>query len=273
MLGLVLGLAGPACSGQVSEPAQDDEEASLTGFGARDIDAEPAAPPPRGTDRVRFHGGPLLSAMRLQIVYLGEIGEGGASSRDDVLEGTLQSGGQYWGRLVEYGVGPATILGSQRLTKAAFTTGLDPDGDGLVTILELEERVRTLLHPMRGTSVVPPADAYAFFLPQGLNVSFGNRGSKIWKTCVDVGAYHRFDGQVPYAVFPPCELGQSARAISHELLEMATDPKVGTGWLSDTDLNLGIGEIADLCNREVASPINGLAVTQFWSNKEARCVP
>ena len=83
----------------------------------------------------------------------------------------------------------------------------------------------------------------------------------------------RFDGDEPYTVIPPCELGRSARAISHELAEMSTDPIVGTGWLSDSDANLGIGEIADLCNREVTTPIAGFAVTQLWSNRDSDCRP
>jgi hypothetical protein len=54
---------------------------------------------------------------------------------------------------------------------------------------------------------------------------------------------------------------------------MASDPVVGTGWLSDNDPTLGIGEIADLCNHAIETPIAGYALTQLWSNQDGACVP
>ncbi len=43
------------------------------------------------------------------------------------------------------------------------------------------------------------------------------------------------DGSRVAAVIPPCSLGRSALAMSHEMAEMATDPIPGGGWYSDKD--------------------------------------
>ncbi len=270
---IVLPLMVTACSGQVTptEPATD--EAPL--YGLRSGDAGKPDPLRLHHDRVRLHGGKVLPAMRVQIVYVGNGNEGGAPSRDEVVRFTLTSGSQYWGLLEQYGVGAGSLAGSVRISKAALIpSSLDTGApEVILPIADLEARIRTLLNPAKGTSIVPKAEGYLFFLPNGINVALGSRGSKVFTSCIDVGAYHRFDGIEPYSVFPPCELGRSARAISHELAEMATDPVVGKGWFSDGDQEMGIGEIADLCNVTVHPPIGGHALTQLWSNADGRCMP
>lgn len=262
------------CSGQATRDDPPADEASL--YGLRSGDAGHATPPPPRSDRVRLHGGKVLPAMRVQIVYVGTESEGGAASRDDVVHFTLTSGKQYWSVLEQYGVGAGSVVGSLRIPRAALFPGTSSDGPELIVpIANLEAQIRALLNPAtpKARPVIPKAEGYLFFLPDGVNVSLGSRGSKVFTSCIDVGAYHRFDGVEPYAVFPPCDLGRSARAISHELAEMATDPVVGSGWLSDGDQDIGIGEIADLCNVALKPPIGGHALTELWSNADGRCMP
>jgi hypothetical protein len=272
-LAIALALLVSACSGQVDrENASAIDEAPI--FGLRTDDAGHAGPPSPRSERVRLHGGGVLATMHVQIVYVGVAIEGGAPSRDDVVRFTVTSGDAYWGLLHQYGVDAGHVDGAQRISRSALLPAATAGSTGtILPVADLEARIHALLHPTKGASVVPKADGYLFFLPDDVNVSLGSRGSKVFTTCIDVGAYHRYDGAEPYAVFPPCELGRSARAISHELAEMATDPIVGTGWLSDTDQDIGIGEIADLCNVAVESPIGGFALTELWSNADGRCMP
>lgn len=272
---LTLTLFASACSGQVAmEETSGRAESTYAAYGLRDNDAGHAPAAERRPNRVRNHGGAVLATPTLAIVYLGMAAEiGVAPSRDDLIQWTVTSGDRYWGLLAQYGVGPGKVIGSYHVARASVLTPELLAHGSIVPVADLETRIHAFLHPTSGSRPLPPAAAYVFMLPDGVNVSFGERGTKVYTSCIDVGAYHRFDGDEPYAVIPPCELGRSARAISHELAEMATDPIVGTGWLSDTDTTLGIGEIADLCNRAVTTPIAGFAVTELWSNRDSDCRP
>ncbi|MFO0668458.1 MAG: hypothetical protein U0235_02365 [Polyangiaceae bacterium] len=272
---VTLTLLSVACNGQVAtEESTGRAESTYAAYGLRDNDAGHAPSAERRPNRVRSHGGAVLASPNIALVYLGMSAEiGVAPSRDDLISWTLGSGDAYWGILAQYGVGAGRVVGSYHVPRAAVLTSAVLAHGPIVPVADLEASIRAFLHPTSGVAPLPRADAYVFMLPDGINVSFGQRGSKVYTSCIDVGAYHRFDGDEPYTVIPPCELGRSARAISHELAEMSTDPIVGTGWLSDSDANLGIGEIADLCNREVTTPIAGFAVTQLWSNRDSDCRP
>ncbi len=73
---------------------------------------------------------------------------------------------------------------------------------------------------------------------------------------------------IPYAIMPPCGIGHSGTAISHELAEMATDPFPYGGWADHT---IQEGEIGDLCN--AAAVWEGKIVTRLWSNEAGDCIP
>jgi hypothetical protein len=113
---------------------------------------------------------------------------------------------------------------------------------------------------------IPTADAYIFFLPDGVNVNLG--GGE--QTCLGVGGYHSYDGFEPYALIPPC--GHSGLVLSHEMAEMCTDPLPDQGWFSDADNNSPQGgEIGDLCN--MPTSVDAYTVTLLWSNKDGDCEP
>jgi hypothetical protein len=251
-------------------------------------------------NRMSGHQKRVLSAMRLQAVYIGFEGDDGAPDFDDFHTWLLSS--SYWSILAQYGVGAGTSAASVRLsTKAALPASLVKNG--LISAEDFDARVLDILHgsratrdggadpdaaadaamdPEAGTSggghdaglpLIPAADAYIFFLPNGVNVSLGERGGHVFRTCVDAGGYHSYDGSEPYAVIPPCSLGRSPFAISHELTEMATDPFPGGGWYSDADVDNAGGEIGDLCNQQVPHGVEGWSVTQLWSNADGTCQP
>ncbi len=257
----MLGLAG--CGGEVAGPGEEPVDAGPDAYGVNARDAYAGAYD--GGDRVTPHDGDVLSAMTLTVVYVGEASEGGAPSVDGLVDWML--GSAYWGHLTEYGVGPGTRAGSVRVPLGA----LDMEGKvsgGLIDSLDLNQSIHALLH----TAAVPPAQAYLVFLPEGVNVSLGTRGTYTFRTCVDESGYHAFDGQEPYAVMPPCDKGRSSFAIAHELVEMATDPGFH-GWYSDADQPKNGGEIADFCILPAVVDVDAWTVSKLWSNQVSGCVP
>lgn len=304
--GLVLGIA--ACGSAAEAPPAADAGPSYH------VDVRPdASPPPDAADgsaadaktrvdRMERHDGTVLAAARLQVVYVGDAGAGGAPSVDPLLEWLVTS--RYWATMNQYGVGPGSMLPSLRIP----TRALLPEGtvtNGLVDPDVLEARVLALLHPggadadggdggqgasdaagPRGPDagsdagglpppLVPKADAYVLFLPDGVNVRIPQAQGGDLRTCLQVGGYHAYDGLEPYAILPPCRLGRSGLAISHEIAEMVTDPVVdalgGHGWFSDADVANAGGEIGDLCNASIT--VEGWLVTQLWSNADGDCEP
>ncbi len=236
-------------------------------------------------NRMQPHSHRVLAAMRLQVVYLGMEGDGGAPSFDEFIDWLLAS--DYWAIMEQYGVGHGQRVGSVRIAPS----GVIPAGavkNGLLLPEDLETFVYGAIHPASSTDggldadaaddggsvpLIPIADAYLIFLPNNVNVDLGERGGHVFQTCVDTGGYHSHDGAEPYAVIPPCAFGRSALAVSHELAEMATDPLPGTGWFSDKDIDNAGGEIGDLCNQPVSRGVDGWLVTQLWSNADGDCEP
>jgi hypothetical protein len=150
------------------------------------------------------------------------------------------------------------------------------DQNNLVDVLVLQARVAQSLHDdadagTTSTIGIPSAQAYVFFLPDGVNVDLGQRGNYTYQTCIDAYGYHAYDGLEPYAVLPPCPEGRSSYAESHELAEMATDPHPYDGWASDVDIPANGGEVADLCTDQADA--GGVTVTWLWSNQVNGCIP
>ncbi len=301
---VVLVLGGvPAC-GQNALAPPDADGGALDGSYAFEPDArvvrvkdagQPHVDADMHLDRLSPHRRNVLATMRLQAVYIGFAGDDGAPDFDEFQTWLLASK-EYWTLLLpQYGVSAGSLIGSVRISaSAALPSSIVKKG--LVSAEDLNARIFEILHPTPVVSpdagpdaadsaggsdgarpdalpTIPAADAYIFFLPNGVNVSLGERAGHTFKTCEDAGGYHSFDGAEPYAVIPPCSLGRNPMTISHELAEMATDPFPGQGWFSDADVDNAGGEIGDLCNQQVPHGIEGWAVTQLWSNHDGGCVP
>jgi hypothetical protein len=236
--------------------------------------------------RLQPHGSKVMPEMRLQIVYLTDQAGNGAPSFDAFVGWLLGSG--YWQILQQYGVGPGSLVGSIKMSGASVIPA-SLVRNGLITTEDLDVAIHDAIHPptssdagandaadggdASATPLIPLSDTYLFFLPDGINVSFGERGGHVFQTCIDAGGYHAYDGVEPYAVIPPCTFGHSPLAVSHELAEMATDPYPGIGWFSDKEVDNSGGEIADLCNQVVPGGVEGWPVTQLWSNADGDCEP
>jgi hypothetical protein len=224
-------------------------------------------------DRITAHEGQVVANVHLRIVYVGTRGVDQALPIDDFAKWLVTS--QYWGTLAQYGVHDGVVLDSIEIPSEVFAPDdLRETGNALIEIQNLDSHFAALVH---GDSITQPypglagADAYAIYLPDGLNVSMGHRDNYELTTCVDAGGYHAHDGTEPYAVLPPCDKGRSTQALSHELTELVTDPVTGVGWMSDGDASKNGGEVADLCDHPIT--VEGHVVTQLWSNKDGQCVP
>ena len=145
-----------------------------------------------------------------------------------------------------------------------------------------------------GTFPAPTADTiYAIYFPSSVGITLDGASS-----CQEFGAYHNsvsltapFGGatfEVAYAIMPRCDssLTTTTTAASHEFVEAATDPHVGTAngvayYMMDQLWGMVGGEVGDVCvdfqgNDTIVQ--NGFTVQRSWSNKAAKashdpCVP
>ncbi len=256
-----------ACSETPTAPI----DAGLDNIGILNPDG--GVPPPDAGMRLLPHSSITLPQMQLAVVYVADVDAGGAPNDDPILKWLV--GSPYWLLLEEYGVQNGSFAGSIRIPTSALIQPGDLDANGLIDVILLQQRIASAIHGDvdAGTSATIPlvAQAYAIFLPEGVNVALGHRGSYTYQTCIDTNAFHGWDGVEAYAIFPPCDDGRTLFAISHELTEMATDPQPYDGWASDTDIPVNGGEVADLCEEKVMQ--EGVLVTRLWSNQANGCVP
>ncbi|HEY1959798.1 MAG TPA: hypothetical protein VGH28_29515 [Polyangiaceae bacterium] len=269
-LGLAIGAAvlGLACSDAIA-PASDAGN-DRTGVVTPDGSALPTDAAPR----LLSHQDVMIPSIQLGILYVGDLDAGAAPSQDVDLNWVV--GSPYWLLLDEYGVGNGAVAASARLPTASFFQSGDLDPNGLVEMVVLQARLLAALHGdsdagTTSTVTLPGANAIVVYLPDGINVALGHKGSYTYQTCIDSDGYHAYDGIEPYAVLPPCQVGRTLYAAAHELAEMATDPQPYIGWASDVDVPVNGGEVADLCAEQTFT--YGLWLTRLWSNQAGGCVP
>lgn len=223
-----------------------------------------------GYPKFTYHGGRVLESTRVAFVYLDEENQGGAPSFDTFTDQLFAS--SQWASLSEYGVKSGVRTTSIRVPRADVLPATAIDAQGLIDQPEFAEAVRKYLHGTTGDRF-PDANAVAVFLPAGVNVVLGQRGSYKWRTCWDADAFHSTDAAGDaYIVIPPCPNGRRTVAISHELGEVATDPDVYTGWFADAEQFRSGGEVSDLCDKENAVAF-GFDIARYWSEAKRRCVP
>jgi len=267
---LVLAIAAVlalACSDAKDPPsdAGDDRMGSTTPDGS--------TPQPDAGDRLLPHAGVTIPNIQLGILYVGDD-DAGAPSQDTEINWLV--GSPYWLWLDEYGIGNGAVIASTRVPMTTFFQNGDLDANGLVDLVVLQTRLFDALHGdgdagTTATVSLPGANAYLVYLPDGVNVALGHKGSYTYQTCIDADGYHAYDGVEPYAVLPPCQVGRTLYAAAHELTEMATDPQPFVGWASDVDVAVNGGEVADLCAEQVFT--YGVWLTRLWSNQSGGCVP
>jgi hypothetical protein len=237
------------------------------------------------------------------------------SDVDSGLRNLVNSG--YLQDASQYGVGQATSTGSDTASLLCLNT----TGSGNVSMVTLMLWITCEAggNPLADTEApgtggiegIPQADGlpladdnidYAIFMPAGASIGLGSI-----RSCGDFGAFHFFtvvselrfgwawfvpypeiDYQtVPFIVTPvECASGGVNNLIdnvSHELVESATDPLVGLGWIENSQFSFSDptqifkkGEASDICENAPDGStvtINGFSVERYWSNRDNGCVP
>lgn len=171
--------------------------------------------------------------------------------------------------------------------------------------------VECMILPLTGVQLPTPRlpisnDLYVVYLPESTTITdnlsidaftvlgktFGPFTFVKSSSCTDYGAYHALSlylgGLYPIAIIPAkCASGSVSSltaAASHEILEAATDPIPGAGWIDTSISNaspnfnrLKQGELADICSSAGAVPTAGRTMGSFtavayWSNSAGACV-
>lgn len=287
-----------ACGGSVAPgggAANDAAPQSSRDGGAAPEDAAPPAddadtdagipypaPHPPAPQVISFGGSTLSAPVVVPVFYPGDPMQ---SKIEQMLAQVAQSA--YWTAVgQEYKVGPLKVASSIVL------------GDTPPHQIDDTQIASWLADHVDGAhSPWPKADGsqiFTVFYPTGTTITMQNGSS-----CRSFGGYHD-EGSAsglpfPYAVIPRCggggtlsALDEVTVAVSHELIEAATDPYVQT-----TPAYAGVdfdhytwswfpgGEVGDMCafERQADAPLVGSFVVQrSWSNAAAKashdpCVP
>ena len=215
------------------------------------------------------------------------------------------AGGSWASAASQYGVKSFTLVETKE------SGGLcDKRPGSKVTTAKVLLWVACMILPGTGVQLPTPRlpisnDLYVVYLPEGTTISdnlsigsftvlgktFGPFTFVKSTACDDYGAYHALSlslgGLYPIAIIPAKCAGGSidklTAAASHEIIEAATDPIPGAGWIDNSIPNgspgfrrLKEGEVGDICSSAGAVPTatlsrGGFAVVPYWSNSAGAC--
>ena len=220
------------------------------------------APPASASTRFVDHGGRVLSAAHVYLIYWGRYWapDRVASPTPDQITHALRTvlAGSYLSALTQYrNIGPAVIGGSHVIT----TT----DPPSRFTDRNIEAFLNTLFD---AEVLLAPDDQaiYVVTIPPGIYTGEGD-------DLVGEHNYYRRDGhRIHYAWTTDSEVLEGAtQTTTHEIVETVTDPE-GTAILGTPGTCDGERwcEIADICSD--AAKLNGVMVAPYWSNIAGRCV-
>jgi hypothetical protein len=250
----------------------------------------------RETGAVAYQGGPVVSNVRVTVVYWTS-----AVSFQSTLPSFYASltNSSYFDWLNEYQTCTQSI-GRGSLVTAVVDAHPIPAG---ITVRDTDIAAELLRLVQNGTITAPtfdatgaPRDVYMVHFPTGYSVlhennhacsgTGSNPGSPI---CGFHGSFQQTDGRfVPYGVVTGVEtcgtlcgpgdgLGNTTSSASHELLEAVTDPLVNVfpstmeGWNTRTSPSVGGEEIVDLC-QGINGQVAGFTVQKAWSDLQGACV-
>jgi hypothetical protein len=245
---------------------------------APDYGPYPAAhyPLPLFTD----FGGPVQSAPHIYTVTFGTDSMAAAYlAFDDSIVAS-----DWWTTVTAgYGISAGTSGGAIALPDTVSNKTLDEDID-----------IIPMIQSLVAAGTFPTSDVnalYTIYFPLSTSITLDGATS-----CSGFGAFHdsaplTTDAGVVYvafAIIPDCG-GFSTDAVSHEIIEAATDPHPTTSMTPPTPstwylyddawtLGPGGGEVADLCEGRPSATQGGNAVTKVWNNVAAMgshdpCVP
>jgi hypothetical protein len=220
-----------------------------------------------GYPALKNYGGPVLSKVQLvTVTFAGWAGEAHVQAYGDAI---VQSD---WLATVggDYGVGKGTHLTKVSLNETAPATITDG-------------QIQSFLSQRMNSGVLPKPTAntlYMIYFPKTTTITQGQGD----KSCASFGGYHSAgqngNSLFAYGVIPECAGGGTDLAISHELIEAATDNPYQPGnvipqnqlWAQPAG-----GEVGDLCT-DLSWKEGTFNYQRSWSKSAAAagkepCVP
>ncbi len=216
---------------------------------------------------ITYHGGPILSHARFELVFLGTEWQTDFEHR--LRRRQLETAVQVLARayvkgLAEYGVGIASCDPFTSVIPLHTAKAIDPK-TGFEPVLQGAVASRQVAWP-------EPQTAYLIFLPKGYTFTVANVGGfHRWMPVQD--AAHRRIAKAFYAVMKFSDsLDVETAVTTHEMAEMVTDPQVGysdvrensRAWI-DAGGPKG-GEVGDLCEPRYGY-MYGYRVSEFYSDR------
>ncbi len=225
------------------------------------------------TAQLTYHGGPVLSNVKVQAIFWGDGWQPAAQADlipqlgrffTFILQSCLMD------LLAEYGVPGHPIGHGQYLGPVTTAT---PALGVTVSDLQIQQALQGWI--TNQTVAAPDANTlYFVYLPPGVVSTMGTSSS-----CAQYCGYHNhfsvagnqvFYAVEPFITCPGCTFGSGildslTKVSSHELCEAITDPALDAWWDNSTG-----EEIGDICNGGVAT-LGGFLVQTEWSNTLNAC--
>jgi hypothetical protein len=221
---------------------------------------------PSAIPHMTYHGGPLMSHVQAETLYIGSSWSSNSGLHQQALSldqfFAYLTGSPYQDELVEYNAGGFTI-GRGQFTRDDFASG--PARTSSITDAQIQSILAGQIQA--GLLNAPGVNQlYVVFTAPG-TVVFAGGGNSV----TDFAGYHStftLSGQpVYYAVIAyPDQGGFASMTVtaSHELAEAVTDPDTVSGWFDDSQP--ADGEIGDLAGNQVQN-LNGYQLQALWSNQ------
>lgn len=265
---------GASSSSSVSSSSSSSSGSSSSSSGSTGGSAGfvPADHPP--APQVVTLGGPVLATPKvIAFTYDDDV------NRADVDTFVTQlAASSYWPAVTqEYGIGPLTVAPPIHIAGPAPASTTD------TAVLSKLKKNTTGVNPAWGPA--DPTAIYTFVFPEGSDVDNG--------CCSEFAGYHdevSINGvKVAYAIVCTCPgfdgpgvstLGSLTTALSHEIVEAATDPfpQTDPAWTKtdDADMSWSLitqGELADMCEFDADQYLTptdmSYVVQRSWSNAAA----
>lgn len=241
---------------------------------------------------VTYSGGPVTSDV--QVVQV-DWGTGIDASIDSALGGFFSTilDSAYIDWIVEYDTSGLTSGSGQTISRGTFGGRyVITPSTASTTVSDATVAAEVAAQIAAGHLPAPTLDGaghantlYLVEFPATITISAPNGGGN---SCSAFCAYHSsvpIGGvQIPYAVMPDASNGACAGGCgtgtalenatmvhSHQIVEVITDPDVGTGSIAWYSTDSGCGEIGDICNAQTAL-VAGYTVQKEWSRVQSACI-
>jgi hypothetical protein len=207
-----------------------------------------------------YKGGGIISAPEIVALYWGNF----TAAEITAMQAWFAGWAQYIGDvaapagqdqvLLQYGTYTASVGVHYQATPAPATA----------TDADLKNKVVAL----QAAGHLPPFTANRIFVAMTKGITFSGYGS-VWCAYHGKWAANSFYALCPFPASGGCEptptaLGNLQYAVSHEIMEAATDPTPGTGWMEGKD------EGGDTCNQVTVNMSFGV-LQRFADNLLQTC--